>query len=190
MYRLLMLMLMVCIGTEVRAQYSDKCLYDRSHPEEIFCEVYEVADNEVADYLSTADIRLSDIGMDAYQQATPETVDYKNSKYWKRFKVLTIVGGGALAVGGGTIGFFFLRKDKEPFRYMATIVILTAILGPAALLTVTSIPLLACGFWNLRKALGLKKTMNLNVGISTINTKMNLTAISNSTPALGLAVTW
>ncbi len=94
----------------------------------------------------------------------PVSFDYKETKYWKRYKKLRTAGWTCLGVGAGFfVGGYalifaaFLSSDYHAFGIPGGILFFSS-----PLLVLASIPLLTTAYINRHKA----KKMNLNVGVS------------------------
>ena len=114
--------------------------------------------------------------------------DYKQSKYWKRYIDLRTAGWITFGVGAGFfIGGYaavlgaWVSNSKMICDFLATIGFPMLISSP--FLVITSIPLLACAYWNRYKA----KKMTMDVGMNLINSG-GRSPFKMTTPALALTM--
>ncbi|MDE6478647.1 MAG: hypothetical protein K2L45_00125 [Muribaculaceae bacterium] len=116
------------------------------------------------------------------------TFDYKQSKYWRRYIDLRTAGWITFGVGAGFfIGGYaavlgaWVSPSEKIGNFLATPGIIMLISSP--FLVVTSIPLLACAYWNRYKA----KKMTIDVGMNLINSG-GRSSFKMTTPALALTM--
>ena len=144
-----------------------------------------------------------DLSMAAFSEEIEETLstdspgiavtpqfDYKESKYWGSYTALRTAGWITLGTGvvflisgySCILGAWGTMHDAVADRLAVAGSIM---LVSSPILVVTSIPLLACAYYNRSKA----KKMYMNVGASMLPSG-NLSPLKVSTPALSLALTF
>ncbi len=109
-------------------------------------------------------------------------IDYKHSSEWKRYKTLRAIGWSSLGIGiPTTLVGVLLSAFQNSLSGSGGVGIPCIVTG--GVLTLSSIPLLACAYHYRKKAL------NLTVGVSSINVKYPY-SFSEFSPALSFAVSF
>jgi|GEM_PF-6020755 len=139
------------------------------------------ADNSSEANSSTDFSRYADIPSSQYP-AKP--FNYKDTPEWKKFKVMRAVGWSAFGVGTATAMFGGLLQALISINQGDFIGPPLACVIAGGSLMVASVPILAVGYHNKRKA----KKMALEFGLSTIHNPHNLSYNNKGTPGLGFTL--
>lgn len=126
--------------------------------------------------------------IEEYAPDQPIFIDYKNSKYWKRYKSLLTAGWVCLGTGvafgvGGYFLLFAAYNTAHDAAADALAITGSLMLFSSPVLIVASIPLLSTAYYNRYKA----KKMKLDVGVSKILLK-SASPYAMQTPALSLSL--
>ena len=134
--------------------------------------------------------RKENLSSDSSAIAVTPQFDYKESKYWGSYIALRTAGW--ITLGTGVVFFIsgyacILSSWGSAHDAVADrlAVVGSIMLVSSPILVVTSIPLLACAYYNRSKA----KKMYLNVGATTLR-PCGASPFKASTPALSLALTF
>lgn len=114
--------------------------------------------------------------------------DYKQTKYWGRYTALRAAGWSCFGVGAGFLvggyAFLFASTTTTNFQWANAAGIMGGIMFfSSPILIVSSIPLIACAYYNRYKA----KHLKLDVGVSYLPSD-RFQMQKHSTPALSLAL--
>lgn len=119
----------------------------------------------------------------------PGFIDYKETKYWRRYKALRTAGwvcfgcGAGFLVGGYALIFAAFISSNSSVAAGALGITGGLMFFSSPLLIVASVPLLATAYYNRHKA----KKLNFNIGVSQIPS-MTASPLAMKTPAVSFSL--